>query len=347
MRHIFLSFLVLFFLSGLMIYSVTPSSGLPGVAVSPNGKLVAIGGISRVIYLVDPVKMVVKGRIPAGSQILDLAFNKKATVLISENRDETLNFFSIKGKNRIKQFKYSIGMSVSALKNEVAVFYKKSRNYAVNFHSMKDGTLLRSIPLERRVQMIGLDHSHKRLITLSRGPKNMEKVVRSSAIPKDLKGLDRDKFKMMNDGKTSIFSEYDPVSGRKIFEKTIYYSVSQYSKIVVNSNEVFIFTFGNRNARISSKAEVTLFKKGKHFNYGIGVSVDGKNIATGGLRRGVIFSVNSEKSVTYNVPSIKGWPEYLKGFAFSKNGEIFAGTSAFRLLKLNENGELLKAISVY
>ena len=347
MRNILFSFLVLFFLSGLIIYPATPSTGLPGIAVSPNGKIVAAGGISRVIYLINPVKMEVTGRIPAMSQVLNLAFNNAGTVLISENRDETLNFFSIKKKNRIKQFKYSVGMTVSVLKNEVVVFFKKSRNYAINFHSMKDGALLRSIPLKKRVSMIGLDPDHKRLIILSKGPKNMEKVVRSSAIPKDLKGLDRDKFKMMNDGKTSIFSEYDPVSGRKIFEKTIYYSVSQYSKIVVNSNEVFIFTFGNRNAKISKEGEVTLFKKGKHFNYGIGISSDRKNIATGGLRRGVIFSVNSEKSVNYNVPSIPGWPEYLKGFAFAKNGKIFAGTSAFRLLKFNEKGELLKAISVY
>ena len=63
MRNILFSFLVLFFLSGLIIYPATPSTGLPGIAVSPNGKIVAAGGISRVIYLINPVKMEVTGRI--------------------------------------------------------------------------------------------------------------------------------------------------------------------------------------------------------------------------------------------------------------------------------------------
>ncbi len=347
MRNTLFSLLMLFFLSGLMLLPVTPRSGLPAVAVSPNGKLVAVGGISRVIYLIDSGKMEVIDRIPAGTQVLNLAFNNDGSILVSENRDETLNFFNIKEKKLIRQFKYSVGMIVSTLKNEVVVFSKKYKNYSVNFHSMKDGALLRSIPLESKVKMIGIDPAQKRLITLSKGPKNSEKIVRSSAIPKDLKGIEREKFKMMNDGKTSVFTIYDPASKKKVFEKNIYFSVSQYAKMAVTSDEVILMTYGNTNAKISKTGEVTLFKKGKQFNYGIGISSDQKLIASGGLRRGMILDTETNKVELLTIPSIPGWPEYLKGFAFAKEGTIFAGTSAFRLIKMDKNGNLLKAIPVY
>lgn len=347
MKNILFSFLMLFFLLGVIIYPVTPSSGLPGVAVSPDGKIVAVGGISRVIYIIDGVKMEVRERIWAGAQVLNLAFNKSGSTLVSENRDESLNFYDVKNFSLIRSFKNSTGLSVSRASDEVIAHSRRGSSYYINFHSMSDGSLLRTIPVERRIQLIGVDPGGKRLIILSKGKKNLEKIIPRNLVPKDLDGVEKQIFIQKNDGKVSVLLEYDPVSKKKISESHIFFTTSHYSKMAVTDSSVIIFTYGNLNAKISNDGKVTLFKPGKNYNYGIGISTDNKTIATGGLRRGMIYDVLSDRPVFFSIPGIQGWPEYFKGFAFSKDGKIFAGTSAFRLIKFNEKGKLLKAISVY
>ncbi len=345
---IFLLILVVFtFLLSPFVYPVTPSSGLPGIAVSPDGKTIALGGISRVIYILDAKTFKVIKRIWVKTQVLNLAFNKTGSTLVSENRDATLNFINMADYSLIKSYDKVAGLTVSPISNEAIVHTYRAKPYSINVYSMTEGTLLRSIPVDKKIQLCGIDADGKRLIVLTRSEKKIEKKIPRNMIPKNLKGIEREEFIQKNDGKVSEIIEFNPKSGKLISRSTIFFTNSQYAKMAVTSKAVYIFNYGNVNANISKDGKVKIFRPANQYNYGIGISTDNKTIAGGGLRNGSIYDIKSEKTIKFKISSIPGWPEYFKGFAFAKDGKFYAGTSAFRIIEFDSSGKKLRAVPIY
>jgi hypothetical protein len=193
-----------------------------------------------------------------------------------------------------------------------------------------------------KILSIGLNANGTRLVVMMAGPKDQELKKQK---PKELAGPEADLFNQKNDGKVSIISEFEVPSGKKISEKTVFYSVNS-PHILVGEQKTIILDYSNINAVIEGDS-IKLFKGKSSFNYGIGISSDRKAFLLGGLRNGTLAQVDGLVMTTFQVDRLPGWPEYYKGFCFGPDKTGYAVTTAFRLIKISKTGVIEKAVPVY
>ncbi|MCP5103581.1 MAG: hypothetical protein GY950_09390, partial [bacterium] len=217
--------------------------------------------------------------------------------------------------------------------------YKKS---TVKFLSMTDGTQKGQVEFPGKAVSIGLDAKGTRLVLLANGPKDQEPKKKT---PKELKGLEKDTFKQKNDGKVSILAEFAVPSGKKISQKTIFFS-SGTPTILVGNKTIDLISYSNVNARIVGN-KITLYKGKSSYNYGIGISPDRKAFLVGGLRSGTRVNTENLIMTEFNINRLPGWPEYYKGFGFAKDGTGYATTTAYRLIKISKTGNIEKQVPIY
>jgi hypothetical protein len=319
-----------------------PKGGLGDVAVNPDGKTLVVGGDNRVLYVLDASSLTVKNRIWLKSNIYEMEFNKDGSILVVEDTSESLYFIGTRDWQTIKKIPKAGSMSTAPAVNMVAGVSPGYKMSTVKFFSMTDGSQKGEVKFPAKVTSIGLNAMGNRLVLLANGPKEIEA---KKPVPKDLKGLDRDVFKQKNDGKVSSLAEFEVPAGKKIKEKTIFYSVSA-PVCLVGEKITYILNYNNVNARIEGD-NITLFKGKSSYNYGIGVSPDRKYILLGGLRNGTFIEVAELKMTAFKIDKLPGWPEYFKGFGFAADGTGYAVTTAFRLIKINKTGVIEKAVPIY
>jgi glutamine cyclotransferase len=342
MKQTFLLTIVFTLICAISLQAHVPKGGLGDAAVSPDGKIIVVGGDNRVLYIMDAASLTVKERIWFKSNIYEMEFNKDGSILVVEDTSETLYFVNTKDWQTVKKVPKAGYMSPAPAADILAGADPGYKTSKVKFISMTDGSLKGQVEFPAKVIGIGLDASGKRLVLMAQGPKDKEAKQKK---PKELKGLEADIFKQKNDGKVSILAEFDVPSGKKISEKTVFYSVSA-PKILVAKKVTYIFTYQDINAKIVGD-DITLFKGQSSYNYGIGISPDREAVLLGGLRKGTRIKAADLGMVTFDVDSLPGWPEYYKGFGFASDGTGYAVTTAYRLVKINKNGTMEKAIPVY
>ncbi|MCK4766450.1 MAG: hypothetical protein KAW12_29915 [Candidatus Aminicenantes bacterium] len=342
MKKIFVLPVIFVLLLGFSLEARVPKGGLADAAVTPDGKTIVVGGDSRVLYVLDASSLTVKKRIWFKSNIYEMEFNKDGSVLVVEDTSESLYFLDSRDWQVLKTIPKAGLMSAAPSADIVAGVgsgYKKS---TVKFFSMSDGTQKGQVEFPAKVTAVGLDAAGKRLLLLANGPKNKEAKNKT---PKELKGLDRDIFRQKNDGKVSILAEFEVPSGKKISEKTIFYSTSS-PVILVDKKMTYILGYSNVNAKIAG-GKITLFKSKSSYNYGMGVSPDRKAMLVGGLRSGTLINAANLDMVAFKVDKLPGWPEYYKGFGFAADGTGYAVTTAYRLVKIDKKGVIEKTVPIY
>jgi hypothetical protein len=342
MKQIFVLLVIVVLLWTFSLEAHIPKGGLGDVAVNPDGKTLVVGGDNRVLYVIDSSSLVVKNRIWFKSNIYEIEFNKDGSILVVEDTSESLYFINTRDWKTIKTIHRAGSINAAPKANLVAGIANEYRKSIVKLISMEDGTQKREVEFPAKVTAVGLNAGGNRLVLLAAGPEAKEA---KKPTPKDLKGLEADVFKQKNDGKVSILAEFDVPSGKKISEKIIFYSVNS-PVLLVGEKITYILNYGNVNARVEGD-NITLFKGMSSFNYGIGVSPDRKWILLGGLRQGTLIDAADLKMTTFKIDSLPGWPEYYKGFDFAADGTGFAVTTAYRLIKINKNGSIEKAVPVY
>ena len=257
----------------------TPKGGLGDAAVSPDGKILVAGGDSRVLYVISPSTLEVTKRIWLKTNIYEMEFNKDGSTLVVEDTSETLYFIDTRDWKVLNTAHKAGPMSAAPAADLVAGFASGYKKSTVKFLSMTDGTLKGKIEFPAKVISVGLDAGGKKLVLLAVGPKDQEP---KKPVPKELKGIEKDTFKQKNDGKVSILAEFEVPSGKKISEKTIFYSASS-PLVVVGEKRTYIITYSNVNANIEGD-KITLFNSKSSYNYGMGISPDRKAFLLGGLR---------------------------------------------------------------
>jgi len=342
MKQTFILMTIFILVAAFTIEAHVPKGGLGDVAVNPDGKTLVVGGDNRVIYVLDASSLEVKNRIWLKTNIYEMEFNKDGSILVVEDTSESLYFINTREWQTMKTIPKAGLMSAAPAVNLVAGVNSGYKMSSVKFFSMTDGTQKGEVKFPARVTGIGLNAMGNRLVLLADGPKDKEA---KKPTPKELKGLEADRFKQENDGKVSILAEFEVPSGEKIKEKTIFYSVSS-PVCLVGEKATYILNYSNVNAKIEGD-NITLFKGKSSYNYGIGVSPDRNYILLGGLREGTYIEVSNLKQTTFRIDQLPGWPEYYKGFGFAADGTGYAVTTAFRLIKINKTGAVEKAVPVY
>jgi WD40 repeat protein len=320
----------------------TPKNALAAAAVSPDNKTLVTGGDNRVLYVLDQATMNVQKRVWLKTNIYNMAFNKTGSTLVVEDTSETLYFIDTKNwqvKTTIKKAGSISAAPAADILAGVASGYRKS---TVKFISMTDGTIKGQLEFPGKVNSIGIDAQGTRLVLLASGPKGKEAKAKT---PKTLRGFEASAFKQKNDGKVSILAEYAVPSGKQLSMKTIFYS-SNSAAILVGKKKTLIINYANVNASIEGD-NISLFRAISSYNYGIGISPDRKTLLVGGLRGGTLVNAENMEMKSFKIDKLPGWPEYYKGFGFGPDGTGYAVTTAYRLVKIDKNGVIVKAVPVY
>ena len=310
MRH---AVVVLLILVGLLSQSPTATAreirwdGLGGVAVSPDGATIAVGGLGRTLYLLDAKTFEVKQRAYLGYRVGPTSFNKDGSRIVVESGSMSSHVLLIDA-NSLKILKTErpasrAGVSCAPLADVMATIQKED-DYLLRIDSMTTGKTVQRIALPETMRSAGvaLSADGKHAAVWSRD-KNDEQRVEFKDRPKDLKGLELDAFNQKHDGYGYTVMAFDLATGKQTASfKTWYSNFGAGVHAVLRSGELVFVQYGDTNARIDLKAEsVQLFNLHK-FGYGMGSSIDGNTIISGGLARGAILHANGNVA-KFNVPN--------------------------------------------
>ncbi|MGD8562047.1 MAG: hypothetical protein PVG03_05915 [Desulfarculaceae bacterium] len=323
--------------------SHTPKGGLAGVAMSPDGKILVAGGDSRVLYLLDPKSYEVKKRIWLRTNIYEMDFNLDGSVLVVEDTKEVLYFIDTATWQIKIQVKDAGRYSAAPAANLVAGLKPGWQKSTIQILSMKDGSLKGKIEYPGPIKLIGLNAQGTRLVAIAEGPRDIEAKKKP---PKGLKGFERDKFKQMHDGKTSVLIEYEIPSGKELRKQPWFYLPGIAKSLVAGESSALIIAYDNLNALWQGK-DLKLLQIQNSYNYGAGISSDRKAFLTGGLRNGTYAKFDSLKMTTFEIPSLPGWSEYFLDFGFGPDGTGYGVTTAYRLVVITKDGKVKKVVPVY
>ncbi|OVE73709.1 hypothetical protein BVX93_01015 [bacterium B13(2017)] len=339
---------------GLFLSSSTTSSardpkwgGLDPVVVTPDGKSVITGGDNRVLYVVDANTFEVKKRHWFKARIGTMTFNKDNSLLIIEDDDENLHY--------LKPDTFELVRNVKKVENIVP--HKASDTLAgtqgtwsqkeIVLLSMTDASQKGKIvlPKDTKPSCYNFSPDGTKLILLTERVKGDEPKKSYSEIPKDLRGIDRDEFQQKNDGNVSKLYFYEVPSGKELKSFDLWYSSSG-GKILVQGEEVTIINYSNDNVKIAADGTAKMFET-KNMGYGMAVSPDQKSFILGSLRSGTYVKNNGAVNLEFSLDNLPGWPEYYAGFIILEDGTAYGTTSAYRLIKLDANAQIVKSAPIY
>ncbi|MCU0722231.1 MAG: hypothetical protein MUC63_01185 [Planctomycetes bacterium] len=323
-------------------------SGLSAVAASPDGKLVAVGGQNRVLYVLDGATLEVKQRIWTNSRVGTLAFNKDGSRLVLEDDEETARIYDTKEWKVVAQVAKAGALSAAPAADLMAVLEEDWEKPKVVFLSLTDGSRKGFAQVPEVSVAFALDGEGKKLAVLTSGKEEGEKKLEEDQKPKDIEGLKEKEWYQKNNGETSQLLLFEVPSGKPLGSFKLWFTTySSNAEIVVAGDFVYVLTYDNACAKIDAKGEITLFETANSYNYGRGVSVDRKVFLTGGLRDATYTVVDGLKQIKFDVDALPGWPEYFEGFTALPDGTAYAVTSSFRLVKINKDGQVEKTVAVY
>jgi len=314
-----------------------PIGGLT-VAVSPDGKTIVAGGDNRVLYVLDAASLEVKQRVWLKTTIWGLYFNKDGSKLLVEDTSNTLYFVETTSWKLEREMKNNGFLSAA---RNIDLCATRSSNTEISFLSMTDGSLKGKANLSQRVATFALNPDGTKLAVMTAEEKDeSEPTVKYGDIPKDLKGAARSEFEQKNNGKTAMFSIFEVPSGQELSSTKTFFTTTESSRMLFDGDAVMVVGYSNQNAIIPPEGEITIFELLNSYNYGLGISVDQKYVAAGGLAKGTYMKVEGMAMLSYDIDRLPGWPEYFKSFEFDAEGNAYGTTSAFRLFKITPDGTI-------
>ena len=342
-KCIFSAVMMVMLAAALPALAHTPKGGLGDAAMSPDGKILVVGGDTRVLYILDPQTYQVKERVYLQTNIYEMEFNKDGSILVVEDVKENLYLIET-GTWKVKTvLKDSGNFSAVPQLDLVACLQSGYKKSTIELRSMSDGGSKGRIEYPGSVTLIGLNAKGDRLVAMAKGEKGLEE---KKPTPKDLKGDEKDLFQQQNDGEVSIITEFEAPSGKQLNQQISFYRPSNPKAMLVGDQGTFIVAYNNINAQWADN-KTSLFKSGNSYNYGAGVSHDRKTFVSGGLAGGAHVQVEGMKTTEFKIPSLPGWPEYFEGFGFGPDGTAYGVTTAYRLVVIDNQGQVKKVVPVY
>jgi hypothetical protein len=282
-----------------------------------------------------------------------MAFSPDGAVLVVESttavqwlKSDTLEpFATLEGAS---------GMQPLPAIGAVAVRIPSYTKPAIGILGFSDATERASVPLDPRDRLaaFGVSEDGKRVALLHAQKKNEgEEKIRGREIPEEIrkaKGAALADFEQRHDGMGAMYRVIDVATGKPTLEKQLFYSCQGYSDIVRwLGDEVLVIGERNQCARIDAKGEVTVFTIGDGRINAFEVAPDGKTIWTSDMRLGRRTQTKDLSSKPFQIDALGGLKEMLKAFTVAADGTAFAGTTAFRVLRIRPDGLLGGVVPVY
>lgn len=329
---------------------VSGRGGFEAVAVSPDGKVAAVGGQNRVVYLVDTATGQVSKRIWLGARIGGLGFNRDGTRLIVEVETAMLRLIDTTSGKTLQTRGDVSGLTLLPDGERVLVRDEKvlagNRLLLLSLDRLSDERIL---SVEDPPAAWTVDAEGKVLTVLGRGvPTPDERRVALQDTPAGLVGLDRASFRLKNDGLRATLRRIDLASGKIVQSQPLWYSSDSDSTLLIAAGrETFVFNRLNVNARINASGEVSLFRTPYRVNTTLGASADGKVLAVGGLAEGGLLAPGSEVHRPFTLDTLPGQSETISRFAVAADGSAWAVTTAYRLVHISAAGKVDRLHAIY
>ena len=320
--------------------AATPIGGL-AVAATPDGATVVAAGDSRTLYVLDQA-LAVKERIWLGSTVIGMWFSADGTTLLVLDTDDTVRWLATGTWKTVREERGLEFCSVAPAAGRLA----GRKQQTVRVLSIADAATIKEIALPKdfNVAGLGLSGDGKRLAIWSQGVKDPA-VTADYNTPKDLRGMDSERWRQEHDGYNSIVL-VNAVDGADQTRHTIALTPMGNTTVAFRGDDVLLMCYGNLNGVLAPDGALQWFQLGNGYNYGLSVSPDRALIASGGLRDFTLTTAVDLKQVTGQIDKLPGWPEYFKFFAFSKKG-IHGSTTAWRVVHIGNDGKVIVSVPVY
>lgn len=328
---------------------VTGRGGFEAVAFSAQGKLVAVGGQNRVLYLLDSDKLEVKSRFWIGARLGRCAFSKDGTRILVEDETDRLQLLDVSsGKVLAKLDKVTGLFARSSLDLAIVRDLEELTKHRLLILSLSKLEEIQRVHLPDRPIAWTLDESGKQLLVLGAGKTGEEKVIPVTEIPRDLAGLARWTFRQKHDGLESTLYQIEIATGKILGTTTSWYtSDSDSTQLGFLGSTMYIFNRVNLCARVERKGATTLFETSQGVNHALAISPNGKLLLTGGLQGGTLSTLEDNRKTVFHLNELPGQTEYLNRFDFQEDGSSWAVTSAYRLVRISRTGRIEKIVPVY
>ena len=320
--------------------AATPLGGL-AVAISPDGTQLVAAGDSRAFYDIEPATLKVKRRAPFGRAVVSMGFSGSGKQLVVEST----NAISLVDPSTFKVARTIEGADFLSVAPSVglAAYRSRKRPASVRILNLASGKEIASIEYDvsAGLSAMGLSPDGKRLLIFGSGRRDeAEKEIPRKDRPKDLKGAARTEYHHKHDGRMAPFRIVDVTTGKNIARGKSWVCPGGGTRVTWSGQEAFVSTYGNDNARVAKDGTIHYFAMHNSYNYGMGSSITGNAILSGGLRKGSRTALPSLKATTFELKAVPGFPEYWRSFSLSASGTGFGGTSAFRVARIDAKGTI-------
>ncbi len=330
--------------------AASAKNALGAIAVSPNGKTVLAAGDNRVLYTIDADSLSVKDSLWIGINPLSIHYNKDGSVFIVHDTSNSLVFYSSETKKPIAEVADATLIAIAEKADIIVASGRvkgrdKDATTKLYGYDMSTGKQVVSATAKVGIHGLGVLSDASRIFALSKSLKS-EKETKDK-VPTELKGLERELFRQKHDGKVSQFVTFEK-NGREKGRYTTWYSAATAVELVALGKSILAIVFNNVNAELDRTGKSTkLFKNENRFNYGIGYSIASNQLVTGGLAIGSITNLKDGSSIEFKIDRIGGQSEQFKGFAIAKDGTVYGGTTAYRLVKIGPDSGVEKVAPVF
>lgn len=323
--------------------------GFAAVAVSPDGKRLAVAGQNRVVYLLDAEKGQVQSRVWLGVRVADLAFSKDGSRLLVGDEIDQLHLLDLATGKVVAKVAKAGGFAALPSANLVVTRDLEALDKPrLRFLALATLADVGEAELPDRPVAWRIDPSGKRLLVLGGGKRGDEPVVPATEVPRDLRGLALWTFRQKNDGQESVLYDVDVATGKVVAQAKSWYTSDFDSTHLARVGGVtYVFNRVNQCAKVGPKGETTMFETGQLVNHALATSADGKVLYTGALGGGSVGPVEGGARAAFKLEELPGQSEFVNRFAVLDDGSAWAVTSAYRLLKVSRTGRVEKSVPVY
>jgi hypothetical protein len=311
-------------------------AGLDAVAVSPDGKSLAVGGDNRAAYVLDAATLEVRHRVATGARITNLALAPDGALVV-EDETNTLRRLDLAGKELARLA--DAGRLVVSPAGDVALV----RGRLTHLIGLSELEVRTTFEVNEWPAAYAFTADGKRLVVLEQSQlSDAEPLVSASAFPSKLSGLGREEYRQRHDGRISLLRIFAP-DGKETDQRRLWYSSdSDSTTLRLRGGEVHVLNRMNVCARISDT--VTLFQTPLRLNHAIATSADGKVLVLGGRAGGVY---DAGKPVEFALDELPGKAEFVTRLAVRPDGSAYGVTSAYRVFRLSAAGKVEKVVPVY
>jgi hypothetical protein len=333
---------------GHQAHAASPLGGL-AIAVTADGQRLVCAGDNRVLYELDPEALDVKSRTRIDYSPVQMAFNQDGSRLVAESACGAVVIWETQSWTRVAVLEGCRWVQVSPKANSFVCVEGGPSATKLVVRACDNGALIKEIALPEGFvpHAAGYSPFGDRLAVLS-APKpagDSEPPQYTSETAGPMLNVEA---ALRADGQGAHFLMFALPSGRVLADEVTFFTVRNNSRLVFKDDDVLALQFSNVNAVLNASGRVKrLFAVGDEVLYGIGLAPNQRRLACGRLRAGAVFYAAGMYAVGFDLPAMEGWPEILVSFAVTDAGPVYGATSAFRVVKLNALGSVVKTVPIF